>query len=102
VPLWAKRAIPWVHPLTGHRLEDTAVLSNLGTVPHLGVENADGATPLWFSPPARMPKGLSVGCATHGETLWVTYRYCRALFDAAAAERFASALHQSIDALCAA
>jgi NRPS condensation-like uncharacterized protein len=100
VPLWAQRAIPAVHPLTRHRLEDTAVLSNLGAVPDFGFGDA-GSGAVSFSPPARMPKGLSVGCATHAGTLWLTYRYCPPLFDAGAAERFASILHRSIDAFCA-
>jgi NRPS condensation-like uncharacterized protein len=100
LPLWAKRAIPAVHPLTRHRLEDTAVLSNLGAVPELEFPEAGPTRGLLFSPPARMPKGLSVGAATYGERLWLTYRYRPALFDAAAAERFAAILHRSIEKVC--
>src|SRR4051794_41795490 len=63
--------------LTGSRLVDTAVLSNLGrldNVPHLG-EDAGAVRRVWFSPPGRMPLGASLGVATYPAELCPTLRY---------------------------
>jgi NRPS condensation-like uncharacterized protein len=93
LPLWAKRALVLALPLTGNRLVDTAMLSNLGrldNVPSFG--NGPGAgevEELWFSPPARMPLGLTIGAATVGGRLHLVLRYRHRLFDQAAAARFA-------------
>ena len=80
LPLWAKRAFVMALPLTGNRLVDTAMLSNIGRLEDLSFGGGlggglgggpdgghdggpDGATvdELWFSPPARMPLGLTIG-----------------------------------------
>jgi NRPS condensation-like uncharacterized protein len=91
LPLWAKRPLPAVLSVTGNRLVDTAVLSNLGSV---GDPPSFGAgcetTELWFSAPARMPCGLSVGVATLGGRMHLSFRYRHPLWDAAAAGRFAA------------
>lgn len=97
-PLWAKQLLPAVHPLTRDRFVDTAVLSNLGSVPPLAFGDA-AVTEVSFSPPARMPKGLSVGCATTGDVLNVTLRYCPAMWDDAAARRFAERFRAAIEAV---
>jgi NRPS condensation-like uncharacterized protein len=80
--------------LTGSRLVDTAVLSNLGRlehVPRLGDE--EGAVRrVWFSPPGRMPLGASLGVATYRDELCLTLRYRHALFDAPSAAAFAGQL----------
>jgi NRPS condensation-like uncharacterized protein len=93
IPLWAKRALVFALPLTGNRLVDTAMLSNLGrldNVPSFG----NGAGPgdveaLWFSPPARMPLGVTIGAATVNGRLHLVLRYRYRQFDPAAASRFA-------------
>ncbi len=77
-------------PLTGNRVVDTAVLSNLGrveAVPRLG--EAGAVRELWFSPPGRMPLGASFGAATLEGRLFLALRYRHALFDAASAGQFA-------------
>ena len=44
---------------------------------------------LWFSPPARMPLGLSVGAVVAAGRLHLAFRYRHALFGKEAACRFA-------------
>lgn len=91
LPLWAKQQLNRALSLTGNRLVDTAVLSNLGSVSELpsfgvGLET----TELWFSAPARMPCGLSVGVATLGDRMHLSFRYRHPVWDEAAAARFAA------------
>ena len=96
LPLWAKQAMVAALPLTGNRLVDTAMLSNLGLVtdlPSFGGDGKHGGGPgdvveLWFSPPARMPLGLSVGAATLGGRLFLSFRFRHRLFGTDAAARF--------------
>jgi NRPS condensation-like uncharacterized protein len=77
LPLWAKQLLPALLWLTGNRLVDTAQLSNLGRIndpPSFGPD-AGETTELWFSAPARMPCGLSLGAATVGGRLHLALRY---------------------------
>ncbi|MEA2932249.1 MAG: hypothetical protein QOI56_1034 [Actinomycetota bacterium] len=90
-PLWAKEATVMMMPLTGNRLVDTAMLSNLGQLadpPSFGAD-AGEVTEVWFSPPARMPLGLSVGAVTANGRLHLVFRYRHRLFDDRSAARFA-------------
>jgi|GEM_PF-725393 len=90
-PLWAKQAMVVLLPLTGNRLVDTATLSNLGrleNVPSFGPE-AGETTAVLYSPPARMPLGLTLGAVTSSGRLHLTFRYRRRLFDEEAGRRFA-------------
>ncbi|MGA5196492.1 condensation protein [Streptomyces exfoliatus] len=66
----------------------TALVTNIGRVPYaLDFGDAGRATAVWFSAPARMPRGLSVAAASTGGRLHVTLRWSRALLgDAAGAE----------------
>ncbi|HVM34607.1 MAG TPA: hypothetical protein VM784_04625 [Actinomycetota bacterium] len=92
LPGWAKRALPALLWLTGNRLVDTAILSNLGKVdemPSFGPD-AGETIELWFSPPGRMPLGLAVGAVTAAGKLHLVFRYRHALLDAAAAADFAN------------
>jgi NRPS condensation-like uncharacterized protein len=92
LPTGVKRRLQDLIPLTGNRVVDTAVLSNLGrleAIPDLGGD-AGAVKSVWFSPPGRMPLGASLGTATVGDDLFVTLRYRHALFDAAAAAGFAA------------
>jgi len=93
LPLWAKRVMVLGLPLTGNRLVDTAMLSNLGRLddpPSFG-DGPDGGKieELWFSPPARMPLGLTIGVSTVAGRIHLVLRYRHRLFDRAAAIRFA-------------
>ena len=91
LPIWAKEQLSALLSLAGNRLVDTAVLSNLGKLddpPSFGGE-AGGTSEVWFSAPARMPCGLSVGVATAGERLHLVFRYRYPMWDADAAAAFA-------------
>jgi NRPS condensation-like uncharacterized protein len=90
LPTAMKRRLQELIPLTGNRVVDTAVLSNLGRLDAL-----PGVRSVWFSPPGRMPLGASLGAATLGDELFVTLRYRHALFDARAAAEF-TALYREV------
>ncbi|MFG3496312.1 condensation protein [Streptomyces sp. NPDC047928] len=66
----------------------TALVTNIGRVPYaLDFGDAGRAAAVWFSAPARMPRGLSVAAASTGGRLHVTLRWSRALLgDAAGAD----------------
>lgn len=89
-PLWLKQVTVMLLPLTGNRLVDTAMLSNLGApteLPSFGPD-AGSIVEVWFSPPARMPLGLAVGAVTAGGRLYLAFRYRLRLFNADAARQF--------------
>ena len=90
LPLWMKSALSPLLRLTGSRLVDTAICSNLGRLDEnlwFGPD-AGEATALYFTAPGRMPCGVSVGAVTAGGRLHLAFRYQRAQFDDAAAARF--------------
>lgn len=91
LPIWAKRAAPALLAITGNRLVDTAELYYLGNLDPLPAFGPDAGETLglWFSPPARMPLGLSLGALTAGGRLHLAFRYRHPLFSEAAAHRFA-------------
>lgn len=91
-PLWVKQPLSPLLWLSGNRLVDTAVLSNLGAVsdddlPEFGPECP--TTGLWFSAPARMPCGLSLGAVSAAGSLHLAFRYRYPLWGPAAAMAFA-------------
>lgn len=91
LPLWAKQTLVALVPLAGDRLVDTAILSNLGRLddpPWFGKE-AGETVEVWFSAPARMPLGLSVGATTVSGCLHLAFRYRHRQFGPDAATRFA-------------
>lgn len=91
LPLWAKQVLVALIPLGGNRLVDTAILSNLGRLddpPWFGDE-AGETIEAWFSAPARMPLGLSIGAVTVSGCLHLAFRYRHRQFGAEAAGRFA-------------
>ena len=99
LPLWAKQALVLLMPVTGDRLVDTAMLSNLGPLPEppsFGPDAGD-TVDVWFSPPGRMPLGLTVGALTVGGRLHLAFRYRHRLFDADAARRFADRYLAELD-----
>lgn len=91
LPVWAKRATPALLAVTGNRLVDTAELAYLGGLdepPDFGPD-AGPIQELWYSPPARMPLGLSVGAVVAAGNLHLAFRYRPALLNEQAASRFA-------------
>ena len=99
LPLWVKRVVILGLPLTGNRLVDTAMLSNVGRLDDLSF-GAAAVEELWFSPPARMPLGLAIGTATMNGRLFLSLRYRHRQFDDAAANRFADLYLERLRALC--
>lgn len=90
LPIWMKQSISPLLRATGNRLVDTALLSNLGKIadpPAFGPE-AGETTGLWFSAPARLPCGISIGTATVGGALDVSVRVRRPLLGEEASQRF--------------
>lgn len=99
VPVWAKRMVAPVLSFAGSRLVDTALLSNLGELDHPPAFGPDAGetTELWFSAPARMPLGLSMGTVTVGGRLHIAYRYRHPLLDRAAVRRFADRYESTLE-----
>jgi NRPS condensation-like uncharacterized protein len=90
IPVWVRRLLGPLIPAPSESPDDTAVLSNVGQArpptalgPDLRVEA------LYFSPPVRMPSGLSLGVASYGEGLFIVLRYGPELFGDDAAAEFA-------------
>lgn len=101
LPLWAKEALVALIPLAGDRLVDTAILSNLGRLddpPWFG-DDAGQTVEVWFSAPARMPLGLSIGAVTVSGCLHLVFRYRHRQFDADTAGRFAEIYRTHLRAL---
>lgn len=84
-----------------NRLGDTALLSNLGLIepPSFG-RDAGETTELWFSAPAQMPCGLSLGAATVAGQLHLAFRYRHPLFGPQAIRRFADCYLLELHRLC--
>ncbi|MGW7360509.1 condensation protein [Streptomyces sp. NPDC054802] len=82
-----RAAAPWT---------STALVTNIGRVPYaLDFGDAGRATAVWFSAPARMPRGLSVAAASTGGRLHVTLRWSRALLGDASGAHLAHLFAQS-------
>lgn len=91
LPLWSKEPLTALLQLTGNRLVDTALITNLGAIsepPDFG-DDVGPVTEAWFSAPARMPCGLSLGAVSIGGRLHLSFRYRRPLLGDEAAKRFA-------------
>jgi hypothetical protein len=64
------------------RWTSTLLLSNIGRVPYpMDFGDAGRAHAVWFSAPARMPRGLSVAAASTDGRLHVSLRWSRDLLD---------------------
>lgn len=99
LPLWLKQWLPNLLPLTGNRFVDSSVLHNLGRLPNpLPEGNSLKVTEMWFSPPCRLPMGLSVGAATFNERLHLAFRYSHHQFSRASAQAFAGLFREQIAA----
>lgn len=97
LPAIIKARLKELFPLFGQQLMETTILSNLGrldSTPKVG--DAGTVTDLYFTPPAPMPAGVSVGAASMGDRLFLTLRYRRAQFDAAAGRDFAALLRRTL------
>jgi NRPS condensation-like uncharacterized protein len=101
VPLWMKKATAPLLWLTGNRLVDTAMLSNLGRMDELPSFGPDAGRTvgLLFSPPCRMPLGVAVGAVTAGGRLHLVFRHRHPLMSADAARRFADRYVSALGAL---
>ena len=99
LPLWAKQSVAPLLSFSGSRMVDSALLSNIGEVgepPAFGPDAGD-TTEMWFSAPARMPLGLSIGTATVAGRLHISYRYRHPQFDGPAVRRFAQHYEDALD-----
>lgn len=77
----------------------TALVTNVGRVPYaLDFGEAGRASAVWFSAPARMPRGLSVAAASTGGRLHVTLRWSRALLGDTAGAELAGLFEESLAA----
>lgn len=90
LPAWIRQAVPGLLPLTGNRIASTTVLGNLGhaRMPLPG-DSSLTLKELWFSPPCRMPMGLSLGAVTLNDHLHLSFRYHRQQFSREGAWAFA-------------
>ncbi|QNE77700.1 condensation protein [Streptomyces finlayi] len=85
-----RAAAPWT---------STVLVTNVGRVPYaLDFGDAGRAKAVWFSAPARMPRGLSVAAASTGGRLHVTLRWSRALLGDTAGADLAGLFAQSLSA----
>jgi NRPS condensation-like uncharacterized protein len=88
-PVGVKRATSRLVPFLGaERLIDTAVLSNLGRLAEPPTLDGQPPEQLWFSPPCDRVCSVGVGVVTVGQSLMLSVRYRRELFDRTAAEAF--------------
>lgn len=101
LPLATKAKLVHVARRLGSALfSDTSMLSNIGVVRDpLDFGTAYPLTAMWFSTPAPMPRGLSVGAVTVHDQLRLCFRYRRALFDDDAAARFAGLFADAVAAI---
>ncbi|MFF8811785.1 condensation protein [Streptomyces pactum] len=75
----------------------TTLLSNLGRIAFpLDFADAGRATAVWFSAPARMPRGLALTCASTAGRLHVALRWSRALLDDAGGAALADLFTRSL------
>ncbi len=103
LPLWAKSVSVKLIGLTGDRLVDTSMFSNLGRVddPIDFGGDAGEATEIWFSPPARMPLGISIGVVTTGGRLHLVFRHLHTQCGTQSASQFADRYMEEVAHLCA-
>lgn len=92
-PVGFKEATSPALRVLGSRVADSALLSNLATLDEppsfAGAADAGETREVWFSAPARMPLGVSVGIVTVVGHLHAAFRYRHPQFDPDAARRFA-------------
>ncbi|MFD7661594.1 condensation protein [Streptomyces sp. NPDC059788] len=80
-------------------LASTTLLSNIGRIPYpLDFGDAGRPTAVWFSAPARMPRGLTVTTVSVGGRVQLALRWSRALLDDEAGARLGSLFARSLAA----
>lgn len=89
-------AVRGLRRFAGPLIADTSLVTNLGAIPDPPSFSGAGDEPLWFSTPAPMPRGLSIGVATVGGRLRLCVRYRHTLMDQAAADDFATCYQQAL------
>lgn len=99
LPYSLRRAMLTAGQLAAGAVTDTTCLSNIGRVSDIfrfgfadHGHSSSAADRMWASPPAPMPRGLSVGAATYRGRLHLTVRHRHTLLDGPAAEEFATIL----------
>lgn len=97
LPAILKARLRDILPLVRKSLVETTWLSNLGRLAEApDVGDAGRVTELFFSPPAPLPMGVSLGVACVGDRLFLTLRYRKALFTPAMAAAFADRLREQL------
>jgi hypothetical protein len=85
-------AAPWT---------STTLVSNIGRIPYpLDFGDAGRPTAVWFSAPARMPRGVTITTVSVGGRIQLALRWSRALLDDAAGTRLGRLFEQSLAATC--
>ncbi|MEE4425494.1 hypothetical protein V2J85_40230, partial [Streptomyces sp. DSM 41528] len=85
-----RTAAPWT---------TTTLLSNIGRLPYpLDFGAAGRPTAVWFSAPARMPRGLTVTTVSVGGRIQLALRWSHALLDDAAGARLATLFRTALAA----
>lgn len=84
-------------PQTRVELQDTAIFSNLGRLdlPDLG-SDAGAVRSAWISPPVRFTRGFGIGVIFLPDSMHISLRYHRALFDEASASAFAQLYRETL------
>ncbi|MFH1434123.1 MAG: hypothetical protein ABIJ56_00265 [Pseudomonadota bacterium] len=99
LPVGIKQTMPMLLPLTRDRFVETSNLSNLGRLKEtlsFGPDAGGEPRSLWFSPPCKMPIGISFGIVTLQGCMHVAMRHRHAVFGAAAAARFMDLYRESL------
>ncbi|WP_234442376.1 hypothetical protein, partial [Streptomyces sp. NRRL S-1448] len=85
-----RTAAPWT---------TTTLLSNIGRLPYpLDFGDAGRPTAVWFSAPARMPRGLTVTTVSVGGRIHLALRWSHSLLDEAAGARLATLFRTALAA----
>lgn len=93
-PAWVRKVVvPALLAVSGRRLVDAAaIMTNVGPADGIYDFGPDAGEVIesWGSPPTVMPMGLGLCAGTLYGDMLITMRYCRTLFDEAAAQEFAT------------
>lgn len=96
---WSRRLVVAALPVLKHWGRPTAFLTNLGRSRGYDFGPAGSVAELWVGGNTGMPTGLLIGAALLNGALFLTFCYRHALFDDAAAERFANLYRSQLRAL---
>ena len=89
VPLGIKQELPELLRGPGHRIWDTAMLTNVGKIPIMpSLSGDDGQERPWFTPPVWKGTPVGIGVATYGGKVTFTFRHRRKVLGQDAAEQF--------------